>query len=199
MELGRWKESIPRLERALARFPNVWFIHAFLANDYSFLGDEDAARAHLAEVERVVALTPNSSAGYVPLSWALNSIGKPAEALVAVNNAIRLDPRKQNFCVCHLMFRGMAYTLLGQWQPSIDALKRHLAHFPDNFWAHDYLAVDYAELGHDDAARAELAEVQRLDPQLNVDTIFPMASLDHKAFPSEVDRFRADLHETGLN
>jgi tetratricopeptide (TPR) repeat protein len=198
MEMGRWNESIPALKRGLARLPNIYY-QAFLANDYSALGDEDAARAEVAEVERVVALTPNSSAGYVPLSWALNSIGKPAEALVAVNNAIRLDPRKQNFCVCHLWFRGIAYTLLGQWQRSIDAFKRHLAHFANNFWAHAYLAVDYAELGHDEAARAEVAEVRRLDPQFTVDTVFPMASLDHKAFPAEVDRFRADLHKAGLN
>ncbi len=197
MELGRWKDSIPALKRGLTRFPNIYF-HAFLANDYSFLGDEDAARAEVAEVERIVALTPNSSFGYVPLSWALNSMGKPAEALVAVNTAIRLDPRKRDFCVCHLRFRGVAYTLLGRWQEAIDAFKRHLTHFPHNFWAHAYLAVDYMELGRDDAARAEAAEVQRLDPQLTVDMIFPTASLDHKAFPTEIDRFRDDLHKAGL-
>ena len=54
------------------------------------------------------------------------------------------------------------------------------------------------ELGHDDAARAEVAEVQRLDPQFTVDMIFPTASLQHKAFPAEIDRFRADLHKAGL-
>jgi adenylate cyclase len=197
MELGRWKDSIPALKRGLTRFPNI-YSHAFLANDYSFLGDEDAARAQVAEVERAVALTPNSSAGYVPLSWALDSLGKPAEALVAVDNAIRLDPRKRDFCVCHLWFRGVAYTLLGHWQEAIAAFKPHLARFQHNFWAHAYLAVDYMELGHDDAARGEVAEVQRLDPQLTVDMIFPTASLDHKAFPTEIDRFRADLHKAGL-
>jgi tetratricopeptide (TPR) repeat protein len=144
MELGQWKNSIPALKRGLTRVPNI-YSHAFLANDYSFLGDEDAANAQLAEVKQVVALTPNAADGYVPLSWALNSMGKPAEALVAVNNAIRLDPRKQDFCVCHLRFRGEAYTLLGRWQEAIDAFKRHLTHFPQNFWAHAYLAVDYME------------------------------------------------------
>ena len=198
MELGRWKESIPALNRSLARSPYNVYAHAFLANDYSFLGDEDAARAQVAEVERIVALTPNAFAAYVPLSWALNSMGKPAEALVAADTAIRLDPRKRDFCVCHLHFRGVAYTLLGQWQQAIDAFKRHLTHFPYNFWAHAYLAVDYTELGHDDAARAEVAEVQRLDPQLTVDMIFPTVSLDHKAFPEEIDRFRADLRKAGL-
>jgi TolB-like protein len=198
MLLGEWKDSIPFLERALARFPNDIYIHAFLANDYSFLGNEDAAKAQLVETERIVALSPKSADGYVPLSWALNSVGKPAEALVAVNTAIRLDPLKRNFCVCHLMFRGMADTLLGRWPEAIEAFKRHLDHFPHNFWVHAYLAIDYAELGKEDAARAEVAQVQKLDPQLTTDMIFPTASLDHKAFPAEIDRFRADLREAGL-
>jgi hypothetical protein len=64
-------------------------LQAPLANDYSFLGDQDAATAEVAEVEHVVALTPESADGYAPLSWALNSLGKPAEALVAVDTAIR--------------------------------------------------------------------------------------------------------------
>jgi adenylate cyclase len=198
MELGWWKESIPALKQYLTRFPNDIYAKAFLANDYSFLGDGDAASAELAAVERIVALTPKAADGYVPLSWALNSIGKPAEALVAVDTAIRLDPLKQNFCVCHLRFRGVAYTLLGRWQEAIDAFKRHLSHFPHNFWAHAYLAVDYMELGHGDAARAEVAEVQRFDPQLTVDMVFPTVSMDHKVFPTEIDRFRTDLHKAGL-
>lgn len=117
---------------------------------------------------------------------------------MAVDTAIRLDPRKHDFCVCHLWFRGVAYTLLGRWQEAIVAFKPHLARFQHNFWAHAYLAVDYMELGHDDAARAEVAEVQKLYPLLTVDMIFPTASLDHKAFPTEIDRFRADLHKAGL-
>jgi adenylate cyclase len=198
MELGWWKGSIPALKQYLTRFPYDIYAMAFLANDYSFLGDEDAARAQVAAVERLVALTPNASEGYVPLSWALNSLGKPAEALVAVNTAIRLDPRRLDFCVCHLRFRGVAFTLLGRWREAIDAFNLHLTHFPHNFWAHAYLAVDYMELGRDGSARAEVEEVQRLDPQLTVDMIFPTVSLDHKAFPTEIDRFRGDLHKAGL-
>jgi adenylate cyclase len=198
MELGWWKDSIPALKQTLTRFPYDIYAIAFLVVDHSFLGDGDDARAEVATLERIVALTPNSPDGYVPLSWAQNSLGKPAEALVAVNTAIRLDPRKRDFCVCHLRFQGVAYTLLGRWQEAIDAFRRHLTHFPDNYWAHAYLAVDYMELGHDDSARAEVAEVQRLDPQLTADVIFPTMSLDHTAFPAEIDRFRDDLRKAGL-
>lgn len=172
-----------------------FFFKALLANDYSSVGDDDAARAETAVVERVVALSPNSALVYIPLAWALNSVWKPAEALAAVDNSIRLDPRK---CVCHLRFRGIAYTQSEQWQKSIDAFKPYLAGFPHDFWAHAYLAIDYMELGQDDAARAEVAEVQRLDPEFSVETIFPAASLEQKAFPAKIDGLRADLHKAGM-
>ena len=118
---------------------------------------------------------------------------------MAVDTAIRLDPRKSDFCVCHLRFRGDAYTLLGRWQEAIAAFKRHLTRFPHDFWAHAYLTVDYMELGDTDAARAEVAEVQRLDPQFTVDIVFPVVGLQHQALPAEIERFRADLHKAGMN
>ena len=54
------------------------------------------------------------------------------------------------------------------------------------------------ELGHNDAARAEAADALRLDPQLTVEMVFPTVSLQRKALPAEIDRFRADLHKAGL-
>jgi tetratricopeptide (TPR) repeat protein len=113
---------------------------------------------------------------------------------VAVDTWIRLDHRK---CVCHLRFRGIAYTQLGQWQEAIATLKPYLARFQLDFWAHAWLAVDYIELGHDDAARAEVAEVQKLDPEFSVEIMFPTASVEGNVF--QIDRLRGDLRRAGLN
>jgi tetratricopeptide (TPR) repeat protein len=193
--LGRWKESILALKPYLGRHPDHLWAHAFIANDYSSLGDDDAARAEAAEVERAVALSPNSSIGYAALAQALNNLGKPAEALVAVDKAFRLDPRNRD---SYLHAQGLAYTLLGRWQEATTALKPYLALYHDDFWAHARLAVDYMELGHDDDARAEVTEVQRLNPEFSVEIIFPTDSLQRKALPAEIDRFRADLRKAGL-
>jgi tetratricopeptide (TPR) repeat protein len=190
-ELGRYKESILALKRYLARYPQAIWAHAFLARDYSQLGDDDPARAEAAEVERAVARTPKSAAGYVVLAFTLNWLGKPAEALVAVDTAIRLDSREFDY-----LFQGYAYTLLGRWQEATAALKPSLARYPDDFWTHAFLAVDYMELGHDDAARAEIAEVLRLDPEFSVEIMFPTGSLQSKVL--EIDRFRADQRKARL-
>jgi hypothetical protein len=52
------------------------------------------------------------------------------------------------------------------------------------------------ELGHDDAARAEVAEVLRLDPEFSVEIIFPTGSLQSKV--PKIDRFESDLRRAGL-
>jgi adenylate cyclase len=193
-ELGRWKESIPALKRTLASYPQDTFLKAFLTNDYSSLGDDEAAQAQAKEIEQAVALSPKSPLGYIPLAWAMNSLWKPAQALAAVDSSILYDPRK---CVCHLRFRGIAYTQLGQWQDSVTAFKPYLNRFHYDFWAHAYLAIDYVELGDNDAARAEVAEVRKLNPDFSVETIFPAASIEGNF--TQIDRLRGDLHKAGMS
>jgi hypothetical protein len=58
------------------------------------------------------------------------------------------------------------------------------------------VAVDYVELGHDDAARAEAAEVLRLSPEFSVEMIFPTGSLQSKVL--KIDCFRDDLRKADL-
>jgi adenylate cyclase len=198
-QLSRWKESILVLKRHLTLYPYNFYANAWLANDYGFLGDDGDARTEAAKVDKTVALTPNSASGYMALALALDSLGKPAEALAAIDTSIRLDPQKSNFCVCHLRFRGFAHTLLGRWQEAIADFKPFVVRYPDDVWAHAYLAVDYMELNEDGPARAEVARALELDPQFTIDTIFPTASLQHKANPAEIDRFRADLHKAGMS
>jgi adenylate cyclase len=124
------------------------------------LGDDDATRAEAAEVERAIALDPNSAQGYVALAEVMNSMAKPAQALSAAAMAIRLDPQNRDLYIGE---RGFAYTLLGCWKEAIPATKRFLARDANNSWSHAYLAVDYIELGRDDAAPTEAEEVLRLN------------------------------------
>jgi len=194
-ELGRWKESIADYTGYLVRYPaNLW-AHAFLNFDYSALGNDKAAQEELAEVERAVALNPNSPVGYSALALTLNLVGKPKLALLAIEKGMRANPRTPDVFQFE---RGRTYTLLERWQQAIPPFKAYLARYPDNFWAHSYLAVSYVEVGDDVAAQAEVTEALRLDPQFSAEIIFPTASLEHKALPTEIDRFRADLHSAGL-
>jgi tetratricopeptide (TPR) repeat protein len=135
-QLGRRKESILVLKRHLTRYPYNFYANARLANDHSFLGEDGDARREPAEVDKAVALTPNSASSYMALALRLDSLGKPAEALAAIDTSVRLDPQKSNFCVCYLRFRGFADTLPGRWQEAIADFRPFIARYPDDVWAH---------------------------------------------------------------
>jgi len=62
--------------------------------------------------------------------------------------------------------------------------------------AHAHLAIDYMELGREDTARAEVAEVLKLNPEFSVEIIFPTASLQSRVL--KIDRLRVDLRKAGL-
>lgn len=80
--LGRWEEAILALKRYSASYPDFVWAHVFLVSDYSALGDGEAARAETAEIERIIAVSPNSAIDYSALALALNLQGRPADALV---------------------------------------------------------------------------------------------------------------------
>ena len=76
--------------------------------------------------------------------------------------AIRLDPKLYVYTPLLLSEQGWAYSQLGRWQEAISAIKPLPPFASNNPWLHVRLAVDYVELGRDDAARAEIAEVRKL-------------------------------------
>ena len=114
-----------------------------------------------------------------------------------VEKAKSLDPRPDPDL--YIGEQGSAYLLLGRKEDATPAFKSFLVRHPNAFMAHAWLGVDYMELGHNDSAQEEVAEALRLDPQLTIETVFPIGSLQHKVLPAELDRFRADLHKAGMN
>jgi tetratricopeptide (TPR) repeat protein len=192
-QLGRYEEAIPALKRALALTNSLWD-HVYLAHDYVELGQEDAAQAEAAEVKRRVALNPNSPFGYWALAVAMNYMAEPAQALVSVEKAMRLDPGGPDR---YLVQEGLAYQGMGRYEDSITACKRFLTLHPDFFWAHLGLAIDDIELGHDDAARAEAAEVLRINPQFALGMVFRTVGPKGKVL-AENARWSADLRKAGL-
>ena len=139
-----------------------------LVLEYGALGQMDAARREAAQVERAVARDPNSPYGIAFLAMVMNCTGRPAPALAAAENAMRLYPSSDPFPPYPLCEQGRAYTQLGRWEEAVRALDGCLARYPDEVAPHVALAVDYIELGQDDAARAEVAEILQLNSQFSL-------------------------------
>ena len=199
-QLGRSEESAVDLKRYLALDSNNILGHALLADDYATLGHKDAVgiqaaeadvRIQAAEIERILALEPDSS------TWALaiealavtrHAEGKEAEALAALEKAMRLDSAHR---VDYLWLEGSIYTEMARWEQAISALKDYLAHYPNQVLPHVELAIDYVEAGRHDDARAEVAEAVRLYPQLSLNTAVSEYHMDK-------ERVAADLRTAGL-
>jgi len=194
IQLGRWKEAIADVKRYLARFPANFYSHSDLAEAYGMLGDEEAARTEAAEVEKAIALNPDFGPGYFALAEVMNATARPLEALAAVEKGVRLDPQNH---IIYLIEQGWAYTQLRRQEEAISVLKRFLTSHPDHFGSHLCLAVDYVELGRDDVARAEAAEVMRINPQFSLEVTFPTVGPKGKVLAAN-ERFAADLRKVGL-
>ncbi len=189
--LGRWEQSLRALRSYIALYPGDIYAHAYLARDYSALGDLEAARAEAAEVERGLMLDANFGSeaprSYDALAEVMNDIGRPIEALAAADKANRPDQVKLRY----LYEQGRAYTQLGRWQKAVSSLKAYLAVHPGEVWPRVDLAIDYIESGEDNAARAEVAEILRLNPQFSLE----MAVAGE--FAAQRER-AADLSRAGL-
>jgi adenylate cyclase len=122
----------------------------------------------IAELEKAIALSPNDADQLVGLGYILDFAGRPEKAIGLVKKAMRLNPM---YPVYYLWELGHAYFLTGRYQEAIETLKRALDRNSDFMPAHVYLAASYIEIGEEQAARAEAAEVGRLTPHTSLEAM----------------------------
>jgi tetratricopeptide (TPR) repeat protein len=79
---------------------------------------------------------------------------------------MRLDPRNRDL---YLVTVAWSYNLMGRYAEAVPLLKRHLARYPNQIAARYNLVVAYVELGQMDEARAQVAELLRISPQLTLE------------------------------
>ena len=118
--------------------------------------------------------------------------GRPAEAIGWLEKAGRHDPRRRDL---YLGPEGFAYISLGRYKEAIPLLKRHLTRYPNNVGSHISLAVSDIELGREDEARAEAAEVLRISPNYSLELGMQRAPIKDQRLR---DRYYADLRKAGL-
>jgi tetratricopeptide (TPR) repeat protein len=90
---------------------------------------------------------------------------------------------------------GWAYSLAGRPEEAIAPLKQYLSRYPNILGAHLLLAAAYSELGKDAEARADAAEVLRINPNYSLE-VARQRSL-HKD-PAMLELGIAALRKAGL-
>jgi adenylate cyclase len=115
----------------------------------------------LTAAQRAITIDPNFALGYSVLAYVLESSGRPADAIVVIKKALRLDPNNHG-SPGYSLVEALAYTYMGWYEEAITAYKQELAHNPNDLIAHEWLAASYAGVGRMDDAHAEAAEVMRI-------------------------------------
>ncbi|MFQ6672442.1 MAG: tetratricopeptide repeat protein [Candidatus Tectimicrobiota bacterium] len=159
------RQAFELAQRAITLDDSLSTAHQVLGYVYLWKRQHEQA---ITEAERVIALAPNDADGYATLGEILSWSGRPEEAIGLVKKAMRLNPR---YPFIYLWTLGHAYYLTEQYAEAIPALKRLLTRNPNFMPAHAYLAGMYGELGRNEEAQGELAEVRRLSPRVSLESV----------------------------
>jgi adenylate cyclase len=164
------------------------FAYAIISQLYNLSRQYDLS---IAAAERAIAIDPNLADSYGAMALALTSSGKPTEAVVAAQKAMRLDPRNRDF---YSFYEGMAYMVMGSYEDAIPPLKRFLTRYSNLAGVHLDLIACYVELGRNEEARAEVAEIMRINPQFSLAVQKKISSFKEPLR----DRLYADMAKAGL-
>ncbi|HEV8717773.1 MAG TPA: tetratricopeptide repeat protein [Candidatus Binatia bacterium] len=176
-------------QRALALHDSLHWNHIVLGWIYLYQQQYDQA---LTEMERAVALAPTEAESYAGLAEVLSYVGRAEDALEAAAQALRL---KSNVADAHLYSVGAAYVTAGRPEEAIAPLQRYISRYPNILGAHLTLAAVYSELGQAAEARAEAAEVLRINPKFSLEVHKQRAPIKD---PAVLERHIAALHKAGL-
>src|SRR5216683_5718213 len=176
-------------QQAVALDDSLPNAHILLGGTYVYRRQYDQG---IAEIQRAIALDPNSGSGYSALATMMGESERPAEAIDYAKIALRHDPQRRTG---YLMIEAWAYTQMGRYAEAIPIWKLYIARFPHNFGAYTNLIVDYTELGRDQEAREEAAELLRIYPQFSLEALLKRDTQKNEKYSEIV---RNDCLKAGL-
>jgi adenylate cyclase len=191
-----WSDDPDVLSRAINAARKAIALDASLAEAHRLLGwallwnrQQDVG---IAELEKAVLLDPNSSNAYGTLGAGLNYLGRPEEAIGFVKKAMRVDPKYGPWVALWL---GDSYYLLRRYDDAIATYQEGVRRNPNYVSPHRMLAAAYAELGREKEARAEVAEVLRINPTYSIELYRARAPFKNQA---DLDRYISGLRKAGF-
>jgi tetratricopeptide (TPR) repeat protein len=141
--------------------------------------------------EKALALHPYNADLLAEMVNVLTRVGRPQDAIAQMKKAMRLNPLSPHW---YAWFLGLAYYHAGQYEEAIVALKP-LLHLLGWDTVSLRLAASYAQLGRLDEARAQAAEVLKLNPDFSIATFSKTAAYKN---PSDLEHFLDGLRKAGL-
>ena len=183
------EKAIKLAQKALAMDDSLGNAHVLLCRLYGCKGEHDKA---IAEGERAVALNPGGWSTLYHYAASLTFAGKLEEAIPLFQKAIRLSPLGPFFIYSDF---GRALRVTGRFEESVLAYKKAIQLAPDNVMPHSGLTVTYSQMGREKEARAEAAEVLRINPKFSVDSHVKIVPYKDQ---SQTDKIVNALRKAGL-
>jgi len=156
-------EATELLKKALALDDTFAEAHGVLGFLYSMAKQYEKG---VAEAEKAVALNPNSAESHVRLGKTLTFAGRFEESIPEYKKAIRLDPIPPQL---YLWSLGLSYAYTGQYEEAIEWCEKAVVQEPNDLLARIMMTVVYSWSGKDEEARAEAAEVLRINPNFSLE------------------------------
>jgi adenylate cyclase len=182
-------ERAHRLARKAVQLdPNLPIAHAQLGHVLTFEGQHERS---VAEFERAIALNPNFTDWRFGMT--LLRAGEPTRAIQVVETHMRHDPFYPPPAVAQL---GVARYVLKEYSQALPPLREFSSRAPNAIQSHIWLAASLAQLGRLDEARAEAAEVLRIDPKYTIDGTQRRLGLFKR--PEDAEHFFDGLRKAGL-
>jgi adenylate cyclase len=150
-------------QKALAMDSSMAGAHTLLSYLYTIKREHDKA---IVEGEKAVALSPSGAAAHEFYAVSLVYACRPEEAIPLLQKAMRLNPFSP---VSTFLHYGHALWGAGRFEEAISAYKTVIQRAPNNIFAHYNLAATYIWMGREKEARAEAAEVLRINPKFSLD------------------------------
>jgi adenylate cyclase len=90
---------------------------------------------------------------------------------------------------------GNALRMTGRFEEAVPQFKKAIQRAPDFIYPHLALAATYSQMGREKEARAEAAEVLRINPKFSLDFFAKTTPMKDQ---SEKDKFFNALRKAGL-
>jgi adenylate cyclase len=186
---GSMKLADDAAHKALSLDENDPYIQSSLTNLYVMQREHEKA---IASAERALATGPSASRSQSSMGVALYFSCRFNEAIPFFEEAIRMDPYPHG---AQFRLLGSAYSAVGRHNEALKAYEKALKLNPNDIFTHLSLAAQYAELGKDEQARAEVREVLGLHPQFSLDSFAKTLTFKDQSF---VNRRLELMRKAGL-
>jgi adenylate cyclase len=156
------KTAIELANKALSLDDSLGGAHGLLGNLYVMDRQYDKG---IREAERAVELEPNGADAHMFLGMALKYAGRAEEAIPSLKKAIRLDPHAPGL---YLNLLASAYRDIENYEPAMEWAEKAVQKNPQNVLSRQTLCSIYCLADRMDEARAQAAEIMRIDPKFSV-------------------------------